>query len=122
MPFVLMSLVFLAVLWFVWALLWLFWPLALLVGGIFLWRGQMRHWQRISTRSEAPRRFTSPPRSSSGNAAFDEYREEALHRIDEEQGKFREFLERLRRSKDKQEFDQFMSNRRPRPALPPATA
>ena len=38
-------------------------------------------------------------------------------RLDEEHGKFREFLQRLRRSRDKQEFDAFMAGRRGRPAI-----
>jgi hypothetical protein len=53
--------------------------------------------------------------ASSGNAAFDDYREETLRRLEEEQREFREFLDRLRKAKDKQEFDQFMAERRARP-------
>jgi hypothetical protein len=57
-----------------------------------------------------------PP--SSGNHAFDEYRAETLRRLEEEQSEFRDFLERLRFAKDKAEFDQFMADRRNRPAPP----
>ena len=53
---------------------------------------------------------------SSGNRAFDEYRSETLKRLEDEQREFREFLERLRFAKDKTEFDQFMADRRNRPA------
>ena len=53
---------------------------------------------------------------SSGNAAFDEYRNETLKRLEEEQREFREFLQRLRFAKDKTEFDQFMAERRDRPS------
>ena len=56
--------------------------------------------------------FWQPP--SSGNRAFDEYRAETLRRLEEEQREFRDFLDRLRFAKDKQEFDQFMSERRNR--------
>lgn len=59
--------------------------------------------------------------ASSGNAAFDEYREETLRRLEEEQREFREFLGRLRKAKDKQEFDQFMTDRRSRPPESPAS-
>jgi hypothetical protein len=52
---------------------------------------------------------------SSGNRAFDEYRTQALKRLEDEQREFREFLERLRQAKDKTEFDQFMAERRNRP-------
>ena len=48
----------------------------------------------------------------SGNQAFDDYRAETLRRLEEEQREFLEYLERLRRAKDKAEFDQFMSERR----------
>jgi hypothetical protein len=61
----------------------------------------------------------SPP--SSGNRAFDDYRAETLKRLEEEQREFKDFLERLRFAKDKTEFDQFMAERRNRPApdVPP---
>jgi len=52
---------------------------------------------------------------SSGNQAFDEYRADTLRRLEEEQGEFAQFLDRLRFAKDKAEFDQFMAERRPRP-------
>lgn len=72
-------------------------------GGGCGWRGRMR---------EEP-----PP--SSGNRAFDEYRQDTLRRLEEEQQDFAAFLERLRFAKDKAEFDQFMAERRPRPSAPP---
>lgn len=46
-----------------------------------------------------------------GNSAFDSYKADTLRRLEEEQGKFEEFLERLREAKDKSEFDQFMDDR-----------
>jgi hypothetical protein len=52
------------------------------------------------------------PSGPSGNRAFDEYREETLRRLEDEQREFLEFLERLRHAKDKAEFDQFMAERR----------
>ncbi len=55
----------------------------------------------------------------SGNRAFDEYREETLRRLEDEEREFEDFLERLRQAKDKSEFDQFMADRRNRPATPP---
>ena len=54
----------------------------------------------------------APP---SGNRAFDEYRSETLRRLEDEQREFVEYLERLRQARDKQEFDQFMADRRRRP-------
>lgn len=51
------------------------------------------------------------PRSSSGNLAFDEYKEATLRRLDQEQKEFLEFRRRLELAKDKAEFDQFMAER-----------
>jgi hypothetical protein len=62
--------------------------------------------------------------TGSGNAAFDAYREEQLRRLDEERRKleeeqklFRDFVEKVRRAKDQDEFDRFMAERR---STPPA--
>ena len=46
-----------------------------------------------------------------GNTAFDTYKADTLRRLEEEQNNFESFLERLRDSKDKAEFDQFMDER-----------
>ena len=47
-------------------------------------------------------------------AAFDDYRHETLNRLEEEEREFQAFLERLRRARDKSEFDAFMDERRNR--------
>ena len=52
---------------------------------------------------------------SSGNSAFDEYREETLRRLEEEQKGFVDFLDTLRKAKDKAEFDQYMADRKRSP-------
>ncbi len=66
---------------------------------------------RRDRRSRAPNR-------TSGNLAFDEYREETLKRLEQEQQEFTGFLERLRGAKDKSEFDQFLADRRNTPDAP----
>lgn len=48
---------------------------------------------------------------TTGNSAFDAYKADTLRRLEDEQGKFEAFLERLRDAKDKAEFDQFMDER-----------
>ena len=105
----------------------LFWPIGLAILAYLLWSGRMgcgRHgdmsrWQqRWADRWDRKvERFGREFRGfqSSGNAAFDDYREETIRRLEEEQREFREFLERLRKAKDKAEFDQFMADRRSRP-------
>ena len=61
--------------------------------------------------------------SSTGNFAFEEYRrrelerlEEERRRLDEEATAFAEFVEELKRAKDRDEFDAFMAKRRQGPA------
>lgn len=48
---------------------------------------------------------------STGNSAFDTYREETLKRLEDEHREFVDFLQKLREAKDKTEFDQFMEQR-----------
>jgi hypothetical protein len=57
-----------------------------------------------------------------GNRAFDEYRTDALRKLEEEAGEFRAFLERLRLAKDRAEFDEYMKERTSRPTGGPAEA
>ena len=55
---------------------------------------------------------------SSGNSAFDSYKNETLKRLETEQEAFESFLQRLREAKDKQEFDRFMDERAHKAATP----
>jgi hypothetical protein len=96
-------------------LFWLSWPLGLAVLAFLIWRGRSGRWQRWMPDDRRKVR-SAPP---SGTAAFDEYREETLRKVADEQRRFREFLERLRKSKDKQEFDRFMADRRGAPSTGP---
>jgi hypothetical protein len=89
-------------------------------GGYDRWQYKMDRMQRKmdwmrSRMAGGP--WTAAP--SSGNRAFDEYRNETLRRLEQEQREFREFLDRLRFAKDKTEFDQFMAERRNRPESTP---
>ena len=117
------------------------WPLGLAALAFMIGSGRMGCWnhrslarwqdkmdrmqdrmERMRGRMEgmgAGQDWWGQPRSS-GNRAFDEYRTETLHRLEEEQREFQEFLRRLRFAKDKTEFDQFMAERRNRPSPPPA--
>mgnify|MGYP001239158616 CR=1 FL=1 len=106
----------------------LFWPLGLAVLAFLLWSGRMGHgWGCTGDRARWKQRFAEKWERhgaerwrggfpSSGNLAFDEYREETLKRLEDEQREFREFLERLRLAKDRAEFDQFMADRKGRSA------
>ena len=91
----------------------LFWPLGLVILGFLIGSGRMGCWKSANWRKW--RNSGSESRGASGNSAFDEYREETLKRLEEEQQEFEGFLDQLRRAKDKAEFDQFMAQRRNRP-------
>lgn len=103
----------------------LFWPVGLFILGYLIWSGRMGCWKKFGLEEIGRGRgrwYAPSGNTSSGNAAFDEYREETLKRLEEEQKEFGEYLERLRRAKDKSEFDQFMSDRRKGPQGPTAQA
>jgi hypothetical protein len=115
----------------------LFWPIGLVVLGYMIGSGRMGLWSsrngadwrsRVGRMQERASHWCGPgfrsaagATGSSGNRAFDEYREETLRRLEEEERQFKDFLERLRQAKDKAEFDQFMAEmrRRPESAAPP---
>jgi Protein of unknown function (DUF2852) len=103
----------------------LFWPVGLALLAFLIWSGRMgcgrsesrwdrREWKRRWKEGmrEARGRWHYAP--TSGNRAFDDYREETLRRLEDEQREFKEFLDRLRHAKDKAEFDQFMAEHGPR--------
>ena len=79
-----------------------------------------RKMERMREKMESRGFGFGPP--TSGNRAFDEYRVETLKRLEEEQHQFKDFLDRLRHAKDKEEFDAFMAQQRSRPATPPSDA
>jgi hypothetical protein len=117
-----------------------FWPIGLAILGFKIWqrrvgysgdlqaaasekwretRGAMRgyNWQ-------ARRGFYA---GSTGNAAFDEWKAAEMGRLEEERRKlqeasreFSDFVENIRRAKDREEFERFMNERRNRPAEGPA--
>lgn len=117
-----------------------FWPIGLVVLGYKYWQSRAggpdlqtftaARWQDARTMmssswscGEAVRRargFASP---STGNMAFDEWREAELKRLDEERRKlddaqreFAEYVEAIRRAKDREEFERFMAERRAKPS------
>ncbi|HKY95556.1 MAG TPA: DUF2852 domain-containing protein [Kiloniellales bacterium] len=100
----------------------LFWPAGLALLAFLIWSGRMgcragrwgnrdfSQWKQAWR--EQKRRWHEPP--TSGNHAFDEYRMETIRRLEDEEREFHEFLSRLRQAKDRQEFDEFMADRRRR--------
>ena len=101
------------------------WPLGLAMLAFAIGSGRMAcgkyerasRWVKSTVENEInsfSRRRHGGGGTRSGNRAFDEYRDETLRRLEEEEREFREFLDRLRVAKDKAEFDQFMADRRGR--------
>ncbi|MFN3208551.1 MAG: DUF2852 domain-containing protein [Roseovarius sp.] len=84
-----------------------FWPVGLALLAYMIWSNKLT----CSSNRIANRRFSRPMRGSSGNSAFDAYRNETLRRLEDEQQSFEAFLDRLRAARDKAEFDQFMEER-----------
>ncbi|MBL4808074.1 MAG: DUF2852 domain-containing protein [Rhodobacteraceae bacterium] len=91
------------------------WISAMVLGFIFLWPVGLailfymigtNRMGKHSCRSRRRRSF-----DSTGNTAFDGYRDETLRRLEDEQQAFHGFLNNLRAAKDKAEFDQFMDDR-----------
>jgi hypothetical protein len=104
-----------------------FWPLGLAMLAYILWGDRINNaWREARPNVERAVRDIGFGRDRSafggiagtGNAAFDEYRERELKRLEEERAalekmrnEFDDFLRNLRKAKDQEEFDRFMSNR-----------
>ena len=86
----------------------MFWPIGLALMFYLFATGRLSRGERAGP---ARMRGAAAAFRSSGNSAFDAYKAETLRRLEEEQGNFEAFLERLREARDKAEFDQFMSDR-----------
>ena len=121
-----------------------YWPIGLAILVYIIWSGRMgcgwhrgdinewrqravervnraaEHWEHKRARWEARRQRWGGPHGGglgeTGNRAFDEYRADALRKLEEEANEFRAFLERLRMARDRAEFDEYMNERRDRPS------
>jgi hypothetical protein len=103
----------------------LFWPLGLAMLAYILWGDRLNGTDLAERFRGATRNFGCRQEFAghkfgghTGNVAFDEYRERELKRLEEERRRietmrteFDEFLRNLRRAKDQEEFDRFMSGR-----------
>jgi len=114
-----------------------FWPLGLLalvwkLAKGELWAGSSQSvapWSRFKGQDIQDIKrwaFRDALAPTSGNSAFDAYKKSELDRLEQERRKladeqraFGEFLDRLKKAKDQDEFDRFMNERRQPPA--PAT-
>lgn len=91
----------------------IFWPLGLALLAYMIWSKRM-----FANRCGRSRHHDAPWNHarrhgfrSSGNSAFDAYKADTLDRLEREQEEFEAFLKRLRESKDKSEFDQYLDER-----------
>lgn len=87
-----------------------FWPIGLALLFYMIWSKRMFSSSSCTsrrTRLHDAAIATMP----SGNSAFDAYKAETLRRLEDEQRAFDSFLQRLRESRDKAEFDAFMDER-----------
>ena len=86
-----------------------FWPIGLALLFYMIWSKQM--FGKSCTRQGSWSSRHMSAMKSTGNSAFDAYKEDTLRRLEQEQHEFEAFLNRLREAKDKAEFDQFMDER-----------
>ncbi|SER51256.1 Protein of unknown function [Faunimonas pinastri] len=109
----------------------IFWPLGLAMLAYIIWGDELGR-RTSDFRSQLKSQFGSFGSGfgtrrggnafwNTGNVAFDEYREREIRRLEEERRKveemrteFESFLRELRRAKDKEEFERFMSEYRNR--------
>jgi hypothetical protein len=107
-----------------------FWPLGLAVLGYILWGEKFggsadkaqAYWNKgcsFMRSNKSTFGQTGRDYSTSGNAAFDDYRQEQLRRLEEERNRldaeidaFHDYMANLRKAKDREEFDRFMSEHR----------
>ncbi|MBB2972435.1 DUF2852 domain-containing protein [Mesorhizobium sp. RMAD-H1] len=104
----------------------IFWPLGLAMLAYIIWGDRLEGFKRdVNNATDGV--FKGFSRGcgragaafSTGNVAFDEWREKELERLAEERRKldearaeFESYVRELRRAKDKEEFDRFMAERR----------
>ncbi|MBB3937417.1 DUF2852 domain-containing protein [Aureimonas phyllosphaerae] len=104
-----------------------YWPLGLAMIAYILWGDRLEVFRRdvgratdsvaaTFRRSGARMPFAA---ERTGNVAFDDWREAELKRLDEERAKlhrmsadFEAYARELRRAKDQEEFDRFMTSRK----------
>lgn len=105
------------------------WPLGLAMLAYIIWGDRLESFKKDVNRAtdkvadtiKTTTRSSSPPRT--GNAAFDDWRDIELARLDEERRKldetrseFDDYQRDLCRARDMEEFDAFLKSRKRKPA------
>jgi hypothetical protein len=101
-----------------------FWPLGLAMLAYIIWGDRLEGFKRDVNRATdgvfagCRSRSWKAHHRTTGNLAFDDWREKELERLAEERRKvdetlkqFDDYARELRRAKDQDEFDRFMANR-----------
>lgn len=99
-----------------------FWPLGLAMLAYILWGDRLEdykgEWSKVRNNVFGSCRKGPKMYARTGNVAFDDWRTKELERLAEERRKLEEMREEfdayareLRRAKDQEEFDRFMSQR-----------
>jgi hypothetical protein len=112
----------------------IFWPLGLAMLAYILWGDRLDEFKSDVNRATdnmannfkcggrwGRRQHHSSSAHSTGNVAFDDWREAEVARLEEERRKldemrneFDEYLRELRRAKDADEFEEFMKSKKPK--------
>ncbi len=96
-----------------------FWPVGLGLLMWKIWQGRLPYISDINSFSDLKHAWgQAGARARTGNSAFEEYRAAELRRLEEERRRlveeeraFAEYMERLKRARDQEEFDRFMAER-----------
>lgn len=89
------------------------WPLGLAVVAYIMWGGSIDDLaQKGLDELKSAFKSGTAPRGTTGNAAFDAYREETLRRLEQERAEFDAFVVKLREARDRSEFEAFMAERK----------
>jgi len=86
------------------------WPLGLAILAYILWGGRVDDLFEKAVNSIKSATRKTP--ASSGNAAFDAYKEATLRDLEQQQDEFAEYVEQLRQARDREEFEHFMKSRK----------
>jgi len=86
------------------------WPIGLAVLAYILWGGRVD--DLINDLVNTIKGAIPKPRSSSGNAAFDDYKAATLRDLEEQQAEFADYVDQLRQARDRDEFEHFMNSKK----------
>ncbi len=89
-------------------------PIGLAVLAYILWGGRVDDLisDAVDALKNAFNNGSHSPASSSGNAAFDEYKAATLRDLEQQQAEFADYVDQLRKTRDREEFEHFIKSRK----------